>query len=193
MIAEATPDKRAPEPLRLVQQFVNTAELDEDAEDLTSPKALREWMAARDLADPKAEVTDADLSRALEVREGLRAVLYTHNGGERDDEALDRLERAAARASLRATFAGDCSPRLTPAAKGTDAGLARLLAIIARSAADGTWDRLKACAGLHCRWAFYDKSKNRSGRWCSMATCGNLHKARAYRERAKASSGKARS
>lgn len=165
---------------------MNTAELDEDAEDLTSPAALRKWMAERDLADPKAKVTAADLTRALEVREGLRAVLYTHNGGDRDQDALDLLEEAAARASLRATFA-DCSPRLTPAAEGTDAGLARLLAIVARSAADGTWDRLKACAGPDCRWAFYDKSKNRSGRWCSMATCGNLHKTRAFRERAKAS------
>ena len=187
MIEESTPDKRAPEPLRFVQQFVNTAELDEDAEDLTSPEALRDWMAARELADPKADVTEAHLRRALVVREGLRAVLYTHNGGERDQEALDQLERAAGRASLRATFVDDCSPRLTPAAKGTDAGLARLLAIVARSAADGTWDRLKACAGPDCRWAFYDKSKNRSGRWCSMATCGNLHKTRAFRERAKAS------
>ena len=165
---------------------MNTAELDEDAEELTSPEALRDWMGARELADPEADVTDADLRRALEVREGLRAVLYTHNGGERDQTALDQLEQAASRASLRATFT-DCSPRLTPAAKGTDAGLARLLAIVARSAADGTWDRLKACAGPDCRWAFYDKSKNRSGRWCSMATCGNLHKTRAFRERAKAS------
>ena len=189
MIEESTPDKRAPEPLRFVQQFVNTAELDEDAEDLTSPEALRDWMSARELADADADVTDADLRRALDIREGLRAVLYTHNGGERDQGALDLLEHAAARASLRATFAGDCAPRLTPAGKGTDAGLARLLAIVARAAAEGSWDRLKACAGPDCRWAFYDKSKNRSGRWCSMATCGNLHKARAYRERAKAADG----
>jgi len=186
VIEEASPDKRAPEPLRLVQQFVNSAELDEDAEDLTSPKALRNWMATRELADPGADVSDADLARALEVREGLRAILYTHNGGERDQHALDRLERAAGKASLRATFE-DCLPKLTPAAKGTDAGLARLLAIVARSAADGSWERLKACAGPECRWAFYDKSRNRSGRWCSMATCGNLHKTRAFRERAKAS------
>ena len=117
------------------------------------------------------------------MREGLRAILYTHNGGERDQDALDQLERAAGRASLRATFARTACPSSRRRAKGTDAGLARLLAIVARSAADGTWDRLKACAGPDCRWAFYDKSKNRSGRWCSMATCGNLHKTRAFRER----------
>ena len=111
--------------------------------------------------------------------------LHPQRGRSRPGRARP-AERAASRASLRATFV-DCAPRLTPAAKGTDAGLARLLAIVARSGADGSWDRLKACAGPDCRWAFYDKSRNRSGRWCSMATCGNLHKTRAFRERAKAS------
>jgi predicted RNA-binding Zn ribbon-like protein len=50
--------------------------------------------------------------------------------------------------------------------------------------ANGTWERLKACA-LHdtCEWAFYDWSKNRSGTWCDMKVCGNRSKARAYRER----------
>jgi predicted RNA-binding Zn ribbon-like protein len=52
--------------------------------------------------------------------------------------------------------------------------------------ANGTWERLKACA-LHdtCEWAFYDWSKNRSGTWCDMKVCGNRSKARAYRERQK--------
>jgi predicted RNA-binding Zn ribbon-like protein len=187
MIEETQPDKRAPDPLRLVQQFVNSAELDEGADDLASPQALGDWMAARELADPGVTATDAELRRAIDVREGLRAVLFTHNGGARDQPALDKLERASGRAALRATFAGDCAPRLTPASGGTDAGLARLLGIVATAAADGTWERLKACADEGCRWAFYDKSKNRSGRWCSMATCGNQHKARAFRERSKAS------
>ena len=47
--------------------------------------------------------------------------------------------------------------------------------------ADGTWRRLKACREDTCQWAFYDRSKNRSGTWCSMAVCGNRAKARAYR------------
>jgi predicted RNA-binding Zn ribbon-like protein len=67
-----------------------------------------------------------------------------------------------------------------------DAALAELLATVTTAAADGSWQRLKACADDGCRWAFYDTSRNRSGRWCSMAVCGNQQKARAYRERAKA-------
>jgi predicted RNA-binding Zn ribbon-like protein len=59
---------------------------------------------------------------------------------------------------------------------------------VTTAAADGSWQRLKACADEECRWAFYDHSRNRSGRWCSMATCGNQQKARTYRERARADS-----
>ena len=82
-------------------------------------------------------MTDADLRRALEVREGLRACSTPTTAANATKPALDQLEQAASRTELRAGFAGDCSPRLTPAAKGTDAGLARLLAIVARSAANG--------------------------------------------------------
>ena len=48
-----------------------------------------------------------------------------------------------------------------------------------QSVADGTWSRLKACREDDCHWAFYDRSRNRSGQWCVMAVCGNRNKARA--------------
>ena len=121
------------------------------------------------------------------MREGLRAVLFTHNDGERDDDAIARLERAAGAAALRASFPLEGDPGLVPARGGVNGALARLLAIVAAASADGSWRRLKACADPTCRWAFYDHSRNRSGRWCSMATCGNQHKARNFRERSKAS------
>ncbi|MGZ6979737.1 MAG: CGNR zinc finger domain-containing protein, partial [Acidimicrobiia bacterium] len=41
----------------------------------------------------------------------------------------------------------------------------------------------KACRHDECQWAFYDRSRNRSGQWCVMAVCGNRNKARSYRER----------
>jgi predicted RNA-binding Zn ribbon-like protein len=52
---------------------------------------------------------------------------------------------------------------------------------VAAAAADGTWERAKACRADDCRWAFYDQSRNRSARWCDMAVCGNRTKVRAYR------------
>lgn len=187
MTSQAESDKRAPEGLQAVQDFVNTAELDHGVDELSTPTALRDWLASRDLVDPKVRVTEADRQRAIEVREGLRAVLATHNGIPADPAALERLERASEHAAIRATFAAEGGPTLAPAVTGTDAGLARMLAAVATAQADGTWPRLKACADDGCLWAFYDHSKNRRGRWCSMAVCGNQHKARAYRERAKVS------
>jgi predicted RNA-binding Zn ribbon-like protein len=61
--------------------------------------------------------------------------------------------------------------------------LARLAAIVARSQAEGTWPRMKACPNDSCHWAFYDRSRNRSRTWCTMSVCGNRAKARSYRAR----------
>jgi len=175
---------------------VNSADLETGEEELESPAALARWLVERDLAPPGTRAGPADLERAREVREGLRTALLAHNGGAPDPAAMQRLERAAARATLRPAFSGG-APHLAPAARGLDGALASLLAIATSAAADGSWHRLKACADEGCRWAFYDRTKNRSGRWCSMAVCGNQQKARAYRERAKAEQkppgGKARS
>ena len=183
LIEEPTPEKRAPEPLRVVQQFVNSADLEEGKEDLDTPAALHDWLRARDLLPSDKPISAADHRRALEVREGLRAVLLAHNGGTADPAAVKRLEDAAGHASLRPSFPPGEPPRLVPACQGVSGALAQLLGIVAASAADGTWGRLKACADAGCQWAFYDHSKNRSGRWCSMSTCGNQQKARSYRER----------
>jgi predicted RNA-binding Zn ribbon-like protein len=58
-----------------------------------------------------------------------------------------------------------------------------VLAAVHASMEEGIWGRLKSCANATCGWAFYDRSKNRSGRWCSMEVCGNRTKTRAYRRR----------
>ena len=187
MSSQTESEKLAPGALAVVQEFVNTANLDRGEDELERPEDLRDWLASHDLVEPGAEVGDADLRRAIEVREGLRALLATHNGAEIDAAAHTRLERVAGRATMRATFT-PAGPRLAPSAKGADAGLASLLAIVATAQADGTWPRLKACADDGCLWAFFDHSKNRRGRWCSMAVCGNQHKARQYRERARSTS-----
>ena len=54
---------------------------------------------------------------------------------------------------------------------------------VALAMGDGSWERVKACRDEGCEWAFYDRSRNRSGVWCDMAVCGNRTKVRAYRER----------
>ena len=180
--------KEAPGELELVRNFVNTRDIDDDLDDLERPEQLRDWLAERDLMDPDETVTEGDLRRAIDVREGLRALLLANNGSEFDPGAIERLDRAASRAGLRLRFhAGGCA-EFEPDATGVDGALARLLAIVAEARVEGEWDRLKACAEHTCEWAFYDKSKNRSKKWCRMEACGNVNKARAYRQRAKSGS-----
>ena len=180
---ESAPEKTAPEPLYLVQRFVNSVDMESGEDELESAEALRSWMAERGLMDPGDTAGPADLRRALDVREGLRAMLLANNGLELDEAKVERLEKAAGRAGLRVRFAGGGAPRLEPAPGGVDGALARLLAVVAASVENGHWQRLKACPRDTCFWAFYDRSKNRSGRWCRMEECGNIEKARAFRER----------
>jgi predicted RNA-binding Zn ribbon-like protein len=182
-MAEAEATKRAPEPLRVVQLFLNTADLETGEDRIDTPAALAAWLREHGLLARRGALTAADHRQALAVREGLRAVLFSRDGGDPDPDAVERLERAAEHAALRARFRSGERPELTPASGGVSGALARLLAIVVAAGTDGTWSRLKVCADEGCRWAFYDHSKNRSGRWCSMAECGNQEKARAYRAR----------
>jgi predicted RNA-binding Zn ribbon-like protein len=65
-----------------------------------------------------------------------------------------------------------------------EAGLAWLLAAVARSAAEivaeGLEARVRLCANPECGLFFYDDSRTKRRRWCSMALCGNRHKAAAF-------------
>lgn len=177
--------KQAPGELAIVQAFVNTLDIERDADELAGPRALAEWLIAQGLADPGlVAVTDADLANAIGLREALRSVLLAHNAdGFVHADVAAALDEAALRSRMRLRFDKTGTGTLEPEATGVDGAIGRLLGIIHRAAADGSWDRLKACREHTCGWAFYDHTKNRSGTWCDMRVCGNRAKARAYRER----------
>jgi len=176
----------APGQLGLVQAFVNSfydLEHDHGAELLNSPRALAGWLGARGLLSPsRAGLARSDLRRAVDIREGLRAMLYANNGEDWESAAIERLNRAAARPGIVIQFAPH-EPRYEAHARDIDGALGVLLAIVARSQLEGSWPRLKACPGDDCGWAFYDYSRNQASAWCSMAVCGSRSKARAYRRR----------
>jgi predicted RNA-binding Zn ribbon-like protein len=182
MIEEISAPKRAPAPLAELQQFVNSVSFERDEDELGSPEGLKRWLVERDLIGPDDQVTEGDLRRAVDVREGLRALLFVNGGHSLDEAAVERLHRAASRAGMHLCFETG-EPRLEPDAAGVDGAIARLMAAVTQATLDGSWERLKACPEETCRWAFYDRSKNRSAKWCSMETCGNMAKARAYRAR----------
>jgi predicted RNA-binding Zn ribbon-like protein len=176
----------APGELGLVQAFVNShydLEQDHGADLFSSPRAVAGWLAGRGLLEPSVRLRRADLRRALDVREGLRALLAANNGADFDEGAVERLNRAAARPGVVIQFAPDGGPLFEPFRRDLNGAIALLLAIVARSQLDGTWTRLKACPGDDCGWAFYDYSRNQASGWCSMSICGSRAKARAYRRR----------
>jgi predicted RNA-binding Zn ribbon-like protein len=167
-----------------VIDFVNTLDLEVGTDELTDPDGLVAWLRRYELIGPHALVVRAaQHARAIELREALRDTMVGHNGGGADAAAVAILEQTAEHGRLAVRFCADGSVSLEPRADGFAGALARLLAPVARAAADGSWERVKACRANDCRWAFYDQSRNRSARWCDMAVCGNRTKVRAYRRR----------
>jgi predicted RNA-binding Zn ribbon-like protein len=177
------PSNSAPGALDLVRRFVNTVDFDDGQDDLGDPERLGGWLAANGLADPGERFEQADVDRARDVREALRALLLANAGHGLRRGAVETLNRAGADARLVVRFGPNGRADLEAQAAGVERPLGCLLAAAHTAMVDGTWPRLKACANDTCQWAFYDRSKNRSGRWCTMESCGNVMKARAYRQR----------
>jgi predicted RNA-binding Zn ribbon-like protein len=173
----------APAPLQPILDLVNTKDIETEIEELREPRALRDWLVERRLIDPATEVTAEDLDFTVELREALRAMLRVNDGHPVDAAALEVVNRVTGSLPLQLHFSTDGEPGLGPGTGGVRGALARMLGAVPLAEADGTWSRLKVCSADDCQWAFYDKSKNRSGRWCSMRVCGNRTKTRAYRAR----------
>jgi predicted RNA-binding Zn ribbon-like protein len=163
--------KQAPGDLEVIRLFINTLDVEEDKDELDSA-----WLESNGLAT--ARVSEKDVERARDLREALRDLLDEHV-----PDPTGRLNAIGAGAPLTVAFDEHGHAHLHPAGTGFAAIAARVLAIVERAQADGTWDRMKACAADTCRWAFYDQSRNRSRQWCDMAVCGNRAKARSYRKR----------
>src|SRR5687768_11970178 len=100
----------APGALALVQAFLNTVDLEEGWDLLASPEALRDWLVGRGLLEESIALTDADLHRALAVREAIRELLFANNGGEADAAAVATLNEVAVTAPLRIRFDAGLEP-----------------------------------------------------------------------------------
>jgi predicted RNA-binding Zn ribbon-like protein len=167
-----------------VQAFVNTKDIENGVEELTTPEGVRAALVRIGVLDAAAApLGEADLRHALEVREALRELLLANNGADVGAQALATLERASEAGRIAVRFGAGGSAELSARADGLDGALGRILAVIPVAVADGTWPRLKACPRDVCHWVFYDRSRNHSSTWCSMSVCGNRTKTRRYRER----------
>jgi predicted RNA-binding Zn ribbon-like protein len=171
----------APGDLELVRRFVNTWDVEQGTDSLDGPDGLAAALAG--LLEPGTTVRARDVHEAVKLREALReALLANHDGSDVPPDALAVLNETAARAGLNIGFAGTGWHPAT-VRKGVDGALGRLLAIVVRAMADGSWRRLKACQNDACRWAFYDQSNARASKWCDMRICGNRAKQKAFRAR----------
>lgn len=159
-VSESRPDAA----VELVLAFLNSVDVEEGTDELRSPRTYAAWLRERALppGDPAA-----DLPAARRLRTGLRAA-----AGDPDS----RPEPLSVPVRVGLDQAG------RPALLATDPlGVIGTAAVAL--AGDGRWDRVKICPADDCRWAFYDRSKNRSRHWCSMAECGGRAKSRTFRAR----------
>jgi predicted RNA-binding Zn ribbon-like protein len=178
----------APGRLELVRAFVNSRDVDQDADELSRAAGLASWLVGHDLLPVREMegVTEDDRVRAVAAREAFRELLLSNNDGRPADPAsLATLNEVAQRAGISLHLEAD-GARLEPLAEGIDGALGRLLLIAHEAMEHGEWHRLKACRNDTCQWGFYDHSKNRSRTWCSMDSCGSKLKSRAYRARRRA-------
>ena len=176
----------APGRLELVRRFVNTLDIEDGTDELGTTHQCAHWLQANGLLAPKHALTPSEAEHVRSIREALRDVLVSnHHESETHRPALDTLNGVIREAQLLVTLddrGWAIHPqveRVSPVA----GAMGKLMVTVLDGMSDGTWDRLKVCSNDVCRWAFYDRSRARSGKWCSMSICGNRAKQQAWRSR----------
>ena len=136
------------------------------------PRAASTWLVEHGLFDRRHALTEPDRRRVLEVREGLREMLFVNNGAVEDPDVVARLNGALRAPRIYVQLAVADAPEFKPQPRDLDGALALIATIVALSQLDGSWSRMKACRGRDCGWAFYDHSRNQASSWCAMSVCG---------------------
>ncbi len=179
----------APDPLRLVQEFLNTRRIETHTEELASPRALADWLSHQQLLWPDAVVDETLWQQGLAAREALRALARHHSGRRLTAEEVKVFQELFDEASpdLRLSATGKLG--LVASGNGWPRVLSHLLLIVFEAVRVDTWRRFKICRNEGCQLAFYDSSTNQSGKWCNAKACGNRFNAgntrrrRAWRDR----------
>ncbi|MGH9134371.1 MAG: CGNR zinc finger domain-containing protein [Ilumatobacteraceae bacterium] len=176
--------REAPGALELLRRFCNSTNPEVGSERFRDADQLDGWLVSEGLDAVRAD--RAGLRRVIRFRGEVQLLAIANRDRRHDPEALAALAASVGAGSLR-VIADRRGLVLTAGSRSVSGLLAHLASIIVIAQADGTWPRIKACSNNHCRWMFYDHSKNINGAWCSMKACGQRHKAREYRTRRSAS------
>jgi hypothetical protein len=195
LVDQRIPEGEVPDEIRLVNEFLNTLDLEsfgehagkpeDEREGLRSPERLKTWLVVRGLLGREEVVSEADRRLAVQLRDALRSAASANSGPSR--EWSDVIGRIFEELPLVVRFGEGSRPELVSGEGGVRGALGTILADVVVAASRGGWMRMKICAAEDCRWAYYDHSKSRTGRWCAMETCGNRHKTRRYRRKKRTS------
>jgi predicted RNA-binding Zn ribbon-like protein len=163
-------------------------------EQLTTAKALGEWLAAnaampRDGRKSPAADLDALFDDALRLREAIyRIFLSLGEGQAPPPRDLDVFNAALAETPRRLGISARGGAYSWIVATPSPS-LGGVLAPVIWSAADlltqASERRIRRCANDKCRWVFVDRSKGGTRRWCDMSACGNRAKAHRHYARSK--------
>lgn len=170
----------APEDLRPLEVFCNSARFLYGDEALAEPEDAAGWLRDHDLLPSGTALTSDDIGQLVRFREALR----DHLDGREPAKSAADLNSYAETTLSGAGWASDATPTLFPTTeRGADGLIARLLTVLYRADVTGHTARLKPCRATDCRWIFYDRSPGGNSVWCSMEICGARHKMRTYRAR----------
>src|SRR5579864_1671030 len=97
---ESTGREPAPGQLLLVQELINTRDVEEGVEELEDTETLAAWLSARGLIGPGATLAPDDAERARAFREGLRELLEQRAHGGIEEDTVRALNASASRALL---------------------------------------------------------------------------------------------
>jgi predicted RNA-binding Zn ribbon-like protein len=184
----------------LALDFAGTvAHRDTAAEDaLSSPFWLGEWAVAAGLVDSGPDITEAELSQALAVREAVYRLARSAAAGEGwpaaageawagegwageawSEDDIEVVNVAAAGVPVTEVLSRD-GLRRAGTARQIVATLARAAVVLLGGPDVG---RIRQCEDPPCTRLFVDTSRARSRRWCEMSGCGNRAKVAGFRAR----------
>ena len=177
--------RQAPGSLENVRRFMNTLNRESGADLFATVVGYRDWLHGEG-ARGYAGVTSRELGTAQRFRSLLHELVVTNAS-----RVLVVNKNWLALTGLAEPFGVGLTfetPALVAKGSGGERFLAELLIAVFWAKADGSWSCLKACQNAHCRWVYFDQSKNQSATWCADNACGGRTRARSYRARAAANS-----
>jgi len=158
----------APGLLRLIQSFANSLSADDAVDLLGTREEAAAWLRTAVLLPAEAGLSNSEHGALLRLRDSIRDILAAHTGAGEDAEAAGRLTKALADGRLVLIVDAASTVQLASAARASYAHVVASFAVaVAKSAAAGTWLRLKACRDPHCGQAFYDDSAAADAERCS--------------------------